>query len=317
MIEISVTPINVFIISGFLGAGKTTILNCFLQQFENQKNVVIENEVGKVNIDSSLLKYKIELVYGLTNGCICCSLDDDLLSVLKEISQKNTLPDNLFIETTGIADPGAVAAVFKTPALSEAFQLKKTVCVVDAPMLEYFLNNTEETQKQIVNCDLIVINKTEKLDSDKQLHLESTLKSINPFANITSSAMGYVESNLLFENSKPKKMFFSKTYAKENPHKITTDLYETTSRFDIKALENILSLTLQRYYSQIYRIKGFVIDKNEEVYLVQSTGNSLNISKYNNSEIQMSQLVFIGKEILHKTIERLLKPALVYKKVKL
>ena len=62
MIEISVTPINVFIISGFLGAGKTTILNCFLQQFENQKNVVIENEVGKVNIDSSLLKYKIELV---------------------------------------------------------------------------------------------------------------------------------------------------------------------------------------------------------------------------------------------------------------
>ncbi|NLR82196.1 CobW family GTP-binding protein [Chitinophaga eiseniae] len=148
-------PIKAYIITGFLGAGKTTILNSLLQQFTGSRNIVIENEVGKVNIDASLIEAKVDQLYELTSGCICCSLDNDLLEVLGNIPVQEQRPDHVFIETTGIADAGNIIGMFHLPDVQRHYKLENTVCVVDAENIFERLQQAPETGKQVAAADVI------------------------------------------------------------------------------------------------------------------------------------------------------------------
>jgi Putative GTPases (G3E family) len=101
--------IDVYIFTGFLGSGKTTLLNSLLSKIaKTKKIVVIENEIGEVNIDSKLINNLSHYTYELTQGCICCSLSDDLYDILFQIYESNSKPDVVVIETTGIADVGSL-----------------------------------------------------------------------------------------------------------------------------------------------------------------------------------------------------------------
>ncbi|TAH02356.1 MAG: hypothetical protein EAZ15_05425 [Sphingobacteriales bacterium] len=106
--------IPVTIITGFLGSGKTTFLNQIISQNKNIKFAIIENEFGEINIDSDLVINTNEHIFELTNGCICCTLNGDLSVLLNKLVTGDYEFDHLIIETTGIADPTAVAAVFLT-----------------------------------------------------------------------------------------------------------------------------------------------------------------------------------------------------------
>jgi len=129
--------IPVHIITGFLGAGKTTFLNHFLKIQENEKIVVIENEIGKINIDGASLVSSLSHIVELTAGCICCSLNDELFDVLEELYVKKDDIDRILIETTGIADPGAIAATFLNhPAVIKDFELINVIAIVDAHFIE-------------------------------------------------------------------------------------------------------------------------------------------------------------------------------------
>jgi len=149
--------INLYIITGFLGAGKTTFLNHYLKHHATSKNLVIENEFGKVNIDSRLITEKIDEVVELTNGCICCSLDNELVEVLAKIIKNNDKPDNVFIETTGIADTGNIIGIIKSPEVKKYFDFKSSICIVDAENIEDRLLETFETAKQITVSDIIIV----------------------------------------------------------------------------------------------------------------------------------------------------------------
>jgi G3E family GTPase len=303
--------INVYIITGFLGSGKTTILNSLLKQFDSEKNVVIENEFGKINVDASLINGAFESVYELTNGCICCSINNQLIDALSQIDQLKNKPNNLFIETTGIADAGEVAAVFSQLYVMDKFDLKKILCVVDAENIEQYIDSNIEIIKQIIVADRILINKADPEDQTKLDRIKNHIKGLNCFAEITSSAHGDLHKNHLLEPNAKDKPISSLAVETKSTHKIKSVLYETELKFNIQMLKYELFKSLFFYYDQIFRIKGYVLDASNEVFLVQSVGKGSTVTPAKNISIEKSQLVVIGKELEVKTIERLLKLAFV------
>ncbi len=304
-----VQKISVYIISGFLGSGKTTVLNNLLLQFCNEKNIVIENEFGKINIDATLVNGTFENVYELTNGCICCSMNNQLLETLTQIISLENQPDNLFIETTGIADAGEIAANFTSLFVSESFHLKKIVTVVDAENVLFYKDYNSEVQKQIVAADSIVINKSALVTTEILINIKNFIQSINPYTTIFLSEDGTLDRVILATENTDKILISTGINKTENSHKIKTILYETDDLFDVQKLKYELFRNLYLYYHQIYRIKGYVLNAQNEAFLVQTTGKTVVIIPAKNQNVSKSQLVFIGKELELKTIERILKPA--------
>ena len=303
--------ISVYIITGFLGSGKTTMLNYLLREFANEKNVVIENEFGKINIDATLVNGTFESIYELTNGCICCSINNQLLQTLSEIDRLEQKPNNLFLETTGIADAGEVAATFKNLYIEKTFDLKKIICVVDAVNMELYAQSNIEIHKQIVASDLILINKTEIAELENIVNVKELVKTINPFAEIVLSEKGNFDSRLL-NTKRIKNSVAPTTFSKnETAHKIKTLLFETDNNFDIQRLKYELFRSLYLYYNQIFRIKGYVLNEKKEVFLVQSVGKTSTVTLLKDIKIKKSQLVFIGKELELKSIERILRRAFI------
>ncbi len=314
--------INVFILTGFLGAGKTTVLNQLLKQFEGENNVVIENEFGKTNIDAQLITSKFESVYEITNGCICCSLDEELYDTLSEIARRKSEVDNIFIETTGIADAGNIATLFKVDQVAEVFNLKKVICIVDSESLEDCMDQAIEPQRQLVAADLIILNKTLLVSEFYVSKLEQIVASINPYAVIAKSETGFFRSQLLFDKNQEQKIAFSKKINIENGHKINHILYESGETFDYLALYHTLNTTLFIYYNQVFRIKGFIkcVDSSEQnsevkIYEVQSTGKTLTIAEIKKEDFTQNQLVFIGKQLKTDTVTRILRGAIIKDKV--
>ena len=126
--------IPVTIVTGFLGAGKTTFINHLLKQNNDVKIGIIENEFGDVSIDAWLLAdYQPESIIELNNGCICCSIFNEFSLTLQELVKKNDHLEQLIIETTGIADPGPIIEPFFRDAdMKRIFELSGTICLVDA-----------------------------------------------------------------------------------------------------------------------------------------------------------------------------------------
>lgn len=303
--------INVYILTGFLGAGKTTILNQLLKSFGNQRNVVIENEFGKINIDARLIAQKFEAVFELTNGCICCSLDEELYETLSEIYRKKDVLDNLFIETTGIADVRSIAAIFKRADIAKGFELKMVLCIIDAVMIEKRLKEAQETALQVVGSDVIYFNKTETIVEQRLENLQKILGSINPLAKFAINKELTVDFLENFEKNAKQCLVFDNKFSIENPHKINNVLFETEDVFKYLELYHVLNATLLLYFHQVFRIKGFVKCTDGICYEVQSTGNELTFSPIVIKYLEKSQLVFIGMGLKTDTVTRILRPAIV------
>jgi G3E family GTPase len=308
--------INTYIITGFLGAGKTTFLNHLLAHHKNQSNLVIENEFGDVNIDSQLIVGKVEQVFELTSGCICCSLDSEFIKTLNHIAENGKKPDNLFIETTGIADAGEIIGILNSPDLRENFSLKHCICILDAQNIEERLVQTYEAAKQITVSDVLVINKVN--DSGDQ-YLKEMMEQINPFATIFNSSNGLIDFTGLErlprnnDIAMPKK---PKTFTLKTKHSINTVVFETDELLDFNILMNILNVNFSMYSHQLYRLKGLIkTNRGNQNYLVQSTGKYISCVGTNlkGGWKSTSVLVFIGTDLKTATINRILKPAIIKK----
>ncbi|HWV67663.1 GTP-binding protein [Chitinophaga sp.] len=305
--------VKVYILTGFLGAGKTTVLNSLLQQFTGHNNIVIENEFGKVNIDASLITEKIDRLYELTSGCICCSLDNDLLEVLGTILQKEDRPEHVFIETTGIADVGNIIGMLLMPEVQRHYTLVSTICVADAENIFERLQQVPEAGKQLSCADVIIINKIKHLDIPQLIYLSQQLEQMNPLAFITTSEDGAVSLKTLQFPEKPITAAVAVPTPVKHPHKVNTVLFESPEAFDLNMLVFVLDFHFNAYPDQLYRIKGYIrVKDSRERMLVQSTGKYLHIQPAGEwgTVVPASALVFIGRELKTATIQRILAPAL-------
>ncbi len=180
--------IPVTILTGFLGAGKTTLLKRVLTEAHGQKIAVIENEFGEENIDNEILvNDKIENIIQMSNGCICCTIREDLretLQLLAEKKRKGLLDfERVVIETTGLADPGPVAQTFfMDEEIAEQYLLDSILTLVDAKHAWKQLDDRQEARRQIGFADQIFISKTDLVSADDVTALRRRLGHMNPRA---------------------------------------------------------------------------------------------------------------------------------------
>ena len=197
--------IPVTILTGFLGSGKTTLLKRILTEPHGQKIAVIENEFGEENIDNEILVNDTqENIIQMNNGCICCSIREDLretLQVLAEKKRKGELTfDRVVIETTGLADPGPVAQTFfMDEEIAEQYLLDSILTLVDAKHADTQLNDRQEARRQIGFADQIFISKTDLVAETEVKALMHRLTQMNPRAPQKAVHFGDVAIKEVFD----------------------------------------------------------------------------------------------------------------------
>ena len=176
------------ILTGFLGSGKTTLLKRVLTEAHGQKIAVIENEFGEENIDNDILVADTgEQIIQMNNGCVCCTIREDLRSTLSDLAEKRRKGEldfeRVVIETTGLADPGPVAQTFfMDDEIAEAYLLDAIVTLVDAKHAAQQLNDRVEAQRQVGFADQIFISKADLVGQDELAALRHRLRHMNPRA---------------------------------------------------------------------------------------------------------------------------------------
>ena len=176
------------ILTGFLGAGKTTLLKRILTEAHGQKIAVIENEFGEENIDSDILVSDTqEQIIQMSNGCVCCTIREDLRTTLQDLAEKKRKGelnfDRVVIETTGLADPGPVAQTFfMDDEVAESYLLDAILTLVDAKHAPEQLNERQEARRQVGFADQIFISKSDLVSADALGALKHRLKHMNPRA---------------------------------------------------------------------------------------------------------------------------------------
>ena len=197
--------IPVTILTGFLGSGKTTLLKRVLHESHGMKIAVIENEFGEENIDTDILKTESkEQILQMSNGCICCTIREDLREALQLLAAKRRKGlvdfDRIVIETTGLADPGPVAQTFfMDDEIAESYLIDSIITLVDAKHANQQLDHRQEARRQVGFADQMFMSKTDLVTEAEKEALTHRLKHMNPRAPIRAVHFGDVPLSEVFD----------------------------------------------------------------------------------------------------------------------
>ena len=177
----------VTVLSGFLGSGKTTLLNHLLNADHGLRIAVMINDFGDVNIDKDLVIGQTGDVVELSGGCLCCTIRGDLLNAARELLTSGREFDYVVVETSGLAEPLAVAQTFLVPELEASYRLDAVITVVDSSNIETWLASNETAAEQIRCANLLIANKLDLIAPEDVDGLKARLASINANARVIPS----------------------------------------------------------------------------------------------------------------------------------
>lgn len=312
------SKIPVSILSGFLGAGKTTFLNQLIRENPQTEFVVLENEFGEISLDHEWVLGSPECIYEIKGGCICCSLNHELERLLRELVNQERNFDHLIIETSGVADPAGVASPFLSQQRRQSmFELDAVITLVDTPqVLKQLSQEPELMGRQIAFADTIVLNKVTESTPEQIKEVEQELQKLNPGAKIWQegnlgnplSIKAYLERNLEDKYANlPEGNHLALSPIKSHSFRLDTPLDPDKFKAWMYRLLNFQS-------ENLYRVKG-VLDfaGHPQKSLFQSVQKQYAIrqgSAWKSDEKRESRLVFIGKDLRKDILEKQLEASL-------
>ncbi len=272
------------IITGYLGSGKTTLLRNIVNQAE-KKLAILMNEFGEISIDSEIIKGKNVDMKELSGGCVCCSLTGEFEEAIKEIVEKVN-PDAIIIETTGVAEPDAIAMDMEDQI--KEIRLDSIITVVDSDSIIRYPSIGHTARVQIEMADILILNKTDLITNEQLDEVRKTILELNTNAIILPAVKCNINTKLLFSMDIER---IKKTIEHKN-HKIDIDYFDYISeeQFNEEKIENFLNSLPE----DIYRLKGF-INIDSDAYLLNYVAGRYELELQN--EKKKNELVFIGKDI--------------------
>jgi G3E family GTPase len=334
------TPVT--IVTGFLGSGKTTLVNRLLREAHGQRIAVIENEYGEVGVDAEFLAHSgEETIIQLANGCLCCTVRGDLARALQELVQRADAQriafDRVLIETTGLADPGPVIQTFLAEtAIESRFHLDGVVALVDACHAPG-QSDRLEFRAQVAYADRLLLTKTDCVDVQEQARIEELLAMLNPRAPVVACDLHRVGISTLVEH-----LFDTRGFALDyvppeeirralhglsllspgsgrlhlpgmarHTQDVTSCVFATEEPLDLARLNQAIDALVARFGERLWRCKGIVQAEHLRSRLVvqgvqglvQISGGTL----WRPFEPRRSVLVFIGQGLDRDVITSILR----------
>jgi cobalamin biosynthesis protein CobW len=345
--------IPVTVITGFLGSGKTTLIRHLLQNNQGRRIAVLVNEFGELGIDGELLKScqvcpedeetnenqnNENNIYELTNGCLCCTVQEEFLPTMQQLLKRRDKIDCILIETSGLALPKPLIKAFRWQEIRNAATVNAVITVVDCAAvaagtfasnpadveaqrqaddsLEHETPLQELFEDQLACADLVILNKTDLVDDLSKIKVEELVKQELPrIVKIVESNHGKLDPSLLLgfaaaveDNLDSRPSHHDSEEEHEHDEKITSTHLIFDRSFDPENLQNKLQELVQQ--QEIYRIKGFVSVPNKAMRLVmQGVGNRFDKfydRPWNPQEQKQTKLVFIGRDLDASKIELVL-----------
>jgi G3E family GTPase len=298
------------VVTGFLGSGKTTLINRILQEQHGKKLAVIVNEFGAVSIDGQLVIHddQAQLVE-FNNGCLCCTVRGDLVETLGRLRDRAADLDGILIETTGLADPAPVASTFfASDEVKAGIRLDAFVTVADAVNLDQNLAGCTEALEQVAFGDIVLINKIDLVTPARADAIAQRVRQINPLAKIHHTrhagiAAGAIIGTGAFDLAQKLEIdpAFLDDHAHEHDAAVGSFVLEETRPIDIKRLLRWMNELVRARGDVIYRTKGiFYADGFEERMVFQSVRmlTTLRADRaWRPGETRLSQFVVIGKNL--------------------
>lgn len=307
----------VTIITGFLGSGKTTLLNQILKNKQDLKVAVLVNEFGDINIDSQLLISTDDDMVELSNGCICCTINDGLVDAVYRVLEREERIDYMVIETTGVADPLPIILTFVGTELRELTNLDSVLTVIDAETFtpEHF--DSEAAFKQIVFGDIILLNKTDLATPEKVKELEDYIRTVKEGARILHSQHGEVPLPLILglglaeidlytniSNQDEHDHEHDHDHEHEHHHHHSEHLandgfisvsFQSDRPFLINKFQEFLDHKLP---NDVFRAKGILwFAESDSRHLFQLSGKRFSLDADEWGKSPSNQIVFIGRNL--------------------
>jgi len=310
--------IPVTVVTGFLGAGKTTLVRRFLATPEGRGTAVIINEFGAVGIDDALVRDSTEEVTLLGNGCLCCNTRSDLQNALRRLvaeREQGTVPrfERIVIETSGLADPGPILQTFSTDrALGGEFHVEVVVAMVDAVSGLDPLRWSAEARKQVILADRLVISKTDLADAGDVARLREQLAALNPRAEIRLAVAGVLDPRCLLEANDHDSSRASAGFVAEAAHSdgIASFVWTADRPVEWTAFARAIETLIALRGPDILRVKGFLNVTGcrgpVAVQVVQHLGHPpVELAAWPD-ESRASRIVFITRNIAEHQVRDLL-----------
>jgi len=316
----------VTIISGFLGSGKTTLLNHILKNQVGIKTAVLVNEFGEIGIDNDLIIEGSEDMIELNNGCICCSINGELLDTVSKVLERSEKLDYLIVETTGLADPLPVAMPFAAGDLREKVRLDSIITVIDGENFDFEINTTSVAYSQILYGDILLLNKSDLVNEEQLKKIEEFINKIKKEPRILRStnsevALHTIMSVGLFEtdtfefkkNNKNVEQNSNDYSSHSHDHSshshdlinniegFTSVSYETFEPFSLRKFQYFLDNQISQ---NVFRAKGILwFMESERKHIFHLSGKRFSLDDEEWTKEKSNKIVLIGKNLDLQTIK--------------
>jgi G3E family GTPase len=302
----------VTIIAGFLGSGKTTLLNHILANQCDLKIGVIVNEIGEIGIDAELIITTDDDMVQLSNGCICCSINNDLVDAIFRVLRRAEKIDYLVVECTGVADPLPVVLTFLRSEFRELVRVDSIVTIADADSFSVDVFASTEARNQLRHADTILLNKCDLVTADRLSSIEEEIRAIKEGARIVRTTRCQVPLPLILSVGSSQSDRYASDHLDRDHAHLPNDGFEALS-FEAEQpfAPDKFQCFLEQLSDNVFRAKGVLwIAESEKRHVFHLVGQRFTLDESRWVGPMRNRLVLIGRSLDHQRLRDQLKACL-------